>query len=143
VSSRAELIKERLAQEIALARAAQKKSGKSQPTFEERRAAVRVPVSYLVRYESTTSTWHDAQIKDISRTGLRLRTNDLMSIGSAIAITFGHEFPKPSLRITARIVRMISQTEPPFEYGLLVVADAETKAALADAVLKISITQKR
>jgi hypothetical protein len=140
--SRAELIRERLAKELALARNDLKKAVKSRSAFEERRAAVRVPVNFIVRYQSKNSEWHNAKINDISRTGLRLQTTEKMLIGRELAITFGQDFPTHSLRIKVRITRIIHQSGPPFEYGVLVVSDAETKALVAGAVLKISMARK-
>jgi hypothetical protein len=99
-------------------------------TFHERRPAVRVVVNVEVHYGTDGTTKTPGHVTEISRTGLRLQTDDRpLFIGSEIDIVFGRSFPASGLRVKGKVVR----TASPLEFALTIVGDNETKLALAAA----------
>ena len=141
MSFRAKQISERLRLAIEGARADKNAADRPPGAFQEKRLAVRIVVDLAVTYEAAGTT-DKGRVTELSRSGLRLRTTRALSTLSEIAITFGPTFPAKNLRIKARVIRQSSADGAPLEFGLQIMGGNETKAAVADAVLKLSIASK-
>jgi hypothetical protein len=135
-------IRARVQDEIARAQGeAKKKENGARAVFNERRSTVRVPVRFAARYGQQ----FPAEVTEISKSGLRLRTTEELKIGSAVEIDilFGRGFSPSVLHVRAHVARHIADDGDGHECGLKVVSDAATKAALGAAVLKITLSTVR
>jgi hypothetical protein len=108
---------------------------------------VRIGVDFEARYGSVgTTPRFEARVTEISTSGLRLRTGERrLQLGMSVDIAFDCDTPsRPSrmtLRMRARIVRVVLDEAPPFEYGLIVVDDDSVKNSLRQAVLDITLSR--
>lgn len=70
----------------------------------QRRAAVRAPRHVLVRYRCKGEThWRTAQLKDVSRVGVRLICEQTFQPGAVVELSMGLPvFPEP-VELTARV----------------------------------------
>jgi len=111
---------------------------------EERRSCVRAVVDFPATY-TNTNTVSSGYITEISKNGMRLKTTEILSIGTTIPIdiNIGKNFPKSTLHIVTRVVRLNSQDASFFEYGLKVTDDTTVKATLAATVLQINLAANR
>ena len=114
------------------------------PTVEERRPAVRVVVDLEARYGSVGApSRFEARVVEISATGLRLRTSQGLTVGGSIEVAFdlddSSRRSRVTVRVRARVVRVVLGEGSPFEYALHVVDDY-VKNSLRQAVLKINLS---
>lgn len=99
----------------------------------DKREAVRVPVRVpaLCRSEGVVI---DGLVEDLSRTGMFLRSETLMAMGSSAEIHLN--LPgEPPLQLTAEVVRVEQGTERE-GMGLRIVADAQDGRPLANFIMR-------
>jgi hypothetical protein len=118
---------------------------KGSSTVEERRPAVRVAIDLEAKYHRVgIPLQFEARITEISTSGLRLRTSQRLAVGISIDIAFDLDDPSRRSRMTqrvrARVVRVVIENEPQFEYALMIVDDDVGKNVLRQAVLMISLS---
>jgi hypothetical protein len=118
---------------------------KGRSTVEERRPAVRVAVDLEAKYKRVgIPPQFEARITEISTSGLRLRTSQRLAVGISIDIAFDLDDPsrrsRMTLRVRARVVRVVLEKEPQFEYALMIVDDDVVKNFLRQAVLMINLS---
>jgi PilZ domain len=114
-------------------------------TVEERRPAVRVAVDLEAKYERVgMPPRFEARVTEISTSGLRLRTVQRLAIGMSVDVAFDLDDPsrrsRMTLRVRARVVRVVLDEVPQFEYALMVVDDDGVKNSLRQAVLMINLS---
>jgi hypothetical protein len=83
----------------------------------------------------------EARVTEISTSGLRLRTGQGLAIGMSVDVAFDLDGPsRMTVRVRARVVRVVLDEAPQFEYALTVVDDDGVKNSLRQAVLKINLS---
>jgi len=110
--------------------------------LEERRPAVRVAVDLQASYGAVgISARYPARVFEISASGLRLRTSEPLQPG-LINIAFDldgrNRHTRIELRVIARVVRILREEPPSFEYALRLVDD-EFVGKMRQAVLMVSL----
>jgi hypothetical protein len=112
-------------------------------SIEDRRPTVRLTVNLDALYGATgTPTQTQARITNISSTGLRLRTDRTLVLGTAVDVIFVVPDAAPRSRIKlnvgGRVVRVVYAEEPLFEYAIEILSD-DHRELMRRAVLKIDL----
>jgi hypothetical protein len=117
---------------------------------EERRPAVRVPVNLPAKYGRGgfvpegpyAPVTTPAVISELSTSGLRVRTSEVLRPGEFVYVAFSvvgrHRRTRHDLRLIVRLVRVVSSEPPAFAYAFALVEEL-TVAKLRDAVLSLSL----
>jgi hypothetical protein len=111
---------------------------------EERRRFLRVPVDFPATYSAAGRASKPARVTEISKTGLRLLSDQQFEIQSIVEVAF-----EPVASVTVgrarrvcvrgRVARLVREVGPKFEYGIEVLSDLETKCTLQWAVLQVGL----
>jgi hypothetical protein len=111
---------------------------------EERRPSVRVGVDLRASYGVVgTLPRHPARVSELSATGIRLQTSERLWPGTLMKLAFDvdgrNRQGRITLRVIARVVRVLREEPPSFEYGLQLTDDQAVKGLLRRAVLMVSL----
>lgn len=88
----------------------------------------RVTVDFPATYAAVLSAARNppprltAQVTQLSKTGLRLRTQSRLAIDAWIDIIYQDE-RRSRIQVQARVVRALPGFKPNFEYGLMIIDD--------------------
>ncbi len=111
---------------------------------EERRPAVRVPVDLPASYGIVgTVARYPARVSEISASGMRLRTSERLWPETPIKLAFDvdgrNRHGRITLQVIARVVRVVREEPPLFEYGLRLTDNQAAKVMMRRAVLMVSL----